>query len=99
MQAESIRIGAAATPFVAGTDASLAFIGQAVAAARADLLVLPEGMLGGYLCGHELDVDGPEIARLCEIAGDTVVCAGFAERGSYSTAVCVSGDGVHGVQR
>src|SRR3954452_18998624 len=99
MQAEPIRIAAAATPFVAGVDASLAVISRVVRSARADLVVLPEGVLGGYLAGHEFDVDGPEIARLCEIAGDTVVCAGFGERGGYSSAVCVSGDGVLGHQR
>ena len=99
MQGEPIRIAAAATPFVAGVDASLALIARIVRSARADLVVLPEGVLGGYLAGHELDIDGPEIARLCEIASDTVVCAGFTECGSYSSAVCVSGDGVLGHQR
>jgi N-carbamoylputrescine amidase len=99
MQGKPIRIAAAATPFVAGIDHSLALIERVVRSARADLLVLPEGVLGGYLTGHELDIDGPEIARLCDIAGDTVVCAGFTERGSYSSAVCVSGDGVLGHQR
>src|SRR4051794_25165939 len=99
MQAEPVRIAAAATPFVAGVDASLALIARIVRSARADLVVLPEAVLGGYLAGDELDVDGPEIARLCEIAGDTVVCAGFGERGGYSSAVCVSGDGVLGHQR
>jgi N-carbamoylputrescine amidase len=99
MQGEAIRVAAAATPFVPGVDASLALIERAVSASRADLVVLPEGVLGGYMVGHELDLDGPEIARLCEIAGDSVVCAGFTERGSYSTAVCVSGDGVLGHHR
>jgi N-carbamoylputrescine amidase len=99
MQVEPIRIAAAATPFVSGMDASLALIARVVASARSDLVVLPEGVLGGYLAGNEIDVDGPEIARLCEIAGDTVVCAGFTERGSYSSAVCVNGDGVLGHQR
>src|SRR4051794_8224360 len=89
MQAEPIRIAAAATPFVPGVNASLALIARAVPSARADLVVLPEGVLGGYLAGEEIDLDGPEIARLCEIAGDTVVCAGFSERGGYSSAICV----------
>jgi N-carbamoylputrescine amidase len=99
MQAEPIKIAAAATPFVPGVEASLALIERSVRSARADLMVLPEGVLGGYLGGAELEVDGPEIARLCEIAGDTVVCAGFAEAGGYSSAVCVNGDGVLGHQR
>jgi predicted amidohydrolase len=49
-----------------------------------------------------LDPDGPEIARLVALAGDTVVCAGYTEAGAgalYSSAVCVSGDGVLGHQR
>src|SRR3954452_2159142 len=67
MQAEPIKIAAAATPFVPGVDASLALISRAVASARADVVVLPEGVVGGYLADEELDLDGPEIARLCEI--------------------------------
>jgi predicted amidohydrolase len=99
MQAEPIKIAAAAAPFVPGVDASTELIRRVVASARADLVVLPEGVLGGYLADGELDLDGPEIARLCEIAGDTVVCAGFGERGGWSSAVCLSGDGVLGHQR
>jgi predicted amidohydrolase len=99
MRGEPTKIAAVATPFIPGVDASLAYIERAVRSARADLVVLPEGVLGGYLTGHEIEVDGPEIARLCEIAGDTVVCAGFNEIGGYSSAVCVSGDGVLGHQR
>ena len=77
------------------------------------LLVLPESALGGYLRepGPEasapdipagLDPDGPEIARLIELAGDVVVCAGYTEAGDgvlYASAVCVNGDGVLGHQR
>jgi predicted amidohydrolase len=99
MQGKPIRVAAVATRFVPGVEAGLALIERAIAAARSDLVVLPEGVLGGYMCGHELDLEGPEIARLCEMAGDTVVCAGFTERGSYSSAVCVSGDGILGHQR
>ena len=49
-----------------------------------------------------IDPDGPEIARLRQAAGDVVVCIGFTERGAhelYSSAVCVSGDGVLGRHR
>src|SRR4051812_17928065 len=99
MHGDPIRIAAAATPYVPGVDPSLAMIERIVASSRAVLVVLPEGVLGGYRSGHEVDVDGPEIARLCEIAGDSVVCAGFTERGSYASAVCVTGDGVLGHQR
>ena len=76
-------------------------------------MVFPECALGGYLRepmpgehGPELppglDPEGPEIARLISIAGDTVVCAGYTEATAdrpFSSAVCVSGDGVLGHHR
>ena len=79
----------------------------------AGLVVFPECTLGGYLreplpgeMGPDLppalDPRGPEIDRLIALAGDTVVCLGYTEAapgGPYSTAVCVSGDGVLGRQR
>lgn len=80
----------------------------------AALLVLPESALGGYLKeataeGEPLDLppalapDGPEIARLARIAGDLAIVAGYTEAGPggelYSSAVCVTGDGVLGHQR
>lgn len=79
----------------------------------ARLVVLPECALGGYLhepVGDEhapvlppaLDPAGPEIARLARLAGDTVVCAGYTEagpHGPYTSAVCVTGDGVLGHHR
>jgi N-carbamoylputrescine amidase len=81
----------------------------------ADLVVFPEAALGGYLYEPidptappelgpppALRRDGPEIARLIRAAGDTVVCAGYSEAGDdgvYSSAVCVSGDGVLGHHR
>ena len=95
-------------------DASLAQIGEAVSRARARgaaLVVFPECALGGYPRGTPGDVDGPsndppalapDGPRLIEIAGDTVVCAGYTEAGPdgpYSSAVCVSGDGVLGRHR
>ena len=50
-----------------------------------------------------LDRDGPHVERLRQIAGDTVVCVGYTEAalggGVYSSAVCVSGDGVLGHHR
>jgi predicted amidohydrolase len=69
------------------------------------MVVLPECAIGGYKTGGEgIALDGPEIARLAAIAGDTVVCAGFTEAtddggAPYSSAVCVSGDGVLGHHR
>ena len=107
---------ALAAPFDRDVDAGLARIERALVHARergAGLLVLPEAALGGYLRepGPDesapdvpvgLDPDGPEIARLIELAGDVVVCAGYTEAGDgglYASAVCVSGDGVLGHQR
>ncbi len=81
----------------------------------AELVVFPESALGGYQWEAHLPAgpvavapppplrsDGEEIARLARIAGPTVVCAGYTEEdagGRYSSAVCVSGDGVLGHQR
>jgi nitrilase len=81
----------------------------------AALVVLPESALGGYLyephvpgapapCAMPpaLHRDGEEIARIAQIAGDVVVCIGYTEHapdGLYSSAVCVSGDGVLGHHR
>jgi len=81
----------------------------------ATLVVLPESSLGGYLyepriagapspCGAPpaLPRDGEIISRLAQIAGDIVVCAGYTEEapgGPYSSAVCVSGDGILGHHR
>jgi len=84
------------------------------------LLVLPEAALGGYLADLSgssdpytaegglppaLRLDGPEIARLAELAGDMVVCAGFCEddpEGSgrrFNAAVAVCGGEVLGSYR
>ncbi|HEX6388772.1 MAG TPA: carbon-nitrogen hydrolase family protein, partial [Solirubrobacteraceae bacterium] len=50
-----------------------------------------------------LEPDGPEIAALIAMAGDTVVCAGYTEAGAegrrYASAVCVDGSGVLGHHR
>jgi predicted amidohydrolase len=112
-----LAVAALAAPFDRDVAAALARIERALADARARgarLLVLPESALGGYLRepGPEesapdvpagLDPDGPEIARLVELAGDVVVCAGYTEAGAdgglYASAVCVSGDGMLGHQR
>lgn len=81
----------------------------------AALVVLPESALGGYLyephvagapapCSAPpaLRRDGDEIARIARMAGDVVVCVGYTEDapgGPYSSAVCVSGDGILGHHR
>lgn len=46
--------------------------------------------------------DGEEIAAIARLAGDVVICVGYTENapgGPYSSAVCVSGDGVLGHHR
>ena len=82
-------------------------------AAGADLVVLPEATLGGYLADlagggdHDLppalDPDGPEIARLVRLAGeDLVVTAGYCEAAGarrYNAAVCVGAGRVLGHHR
>jgi len=81
----------------------------------AELVVFPEATLGGYQFESRhpvmrepvapppaLDPDGDEIARLVALAGPTVVCVGYTEAapgGPYSSAVCVSGDGILGHHR
>lgn len=81
----------------------------------AELVVFPESSLGGYLFETRLpalrppvappptlELDGEEIARLVRLAGPTVVCVGYTEAGPdalYSSAVCLSGDGVLGHHR
>jgi predicted amidohydrolase len=100
-------LAAVAGSFGRDVDRSLDRIAAVVDQARAKgvgMVVLPECALGGYMSGgHGIASDGPEIARLAAIARDTVVCAGFTEAGptgaAYSSAVCVTGDGVLGHHR
>ena len=110
MKARAHKFAAVAGPFNGRPATTLARIERHIASARergASMLVLPECALGGYLradgsTGEPLALDGPEIARLCELAGDLLVCCGFTERGPglpYSSAVCVNGDGVLGHHR
>lgn len=114
-----ITFAAAAHGFVRDLDEDFARIERLLVEARgrgASLLALPEAALGGYLSSlhgelddagpPQLDPDGPEIRRLVELAGDTVVTAGYCERGDadsgglpYNSAVAVSGDGVLGRHR
>jgi len=100
-------LAAVAGSFGRDTGRSLDKIATVVEQARArgaEMVVLPECALGGYLTGGDgITLDGPEIERLAAIASDTVVCAGFTEAapggGAYSSSVCVSGDGVLGHHR
>jgi predicted amidohydrolase len=91
-----------------GCFATIATILDDARRAGADLVVLPEAALGGYLADLSgqgsstsdlppaLAIDGPEIRQLARMAGKMTVCAGFCERDGdrrYNSAVCVH-DGV-----
>jgi predicted amidohydrolase len=74
--------------------------------ARAGLLVLPAGTLGGIPVGtaapHPLDPDGPELRRVRQLAGAMIVCLGYTELDAgrpVNAAVCLHGDGVLGHYR
>jgi nitrilase len=83
--------------------------------AGADLVVLPDAALGGYLSDlgdpdstdlpEPLKLDGPELDRVRRAAGTMVVCIGLAEAvpgdpdRRWNTAVCCSAERVWGVHR
>ncbi|MCW2750025.1 MAG: carbon-nitrogen hydrolase family protein [Aeromicrobium sp.] len=110
-------LGAVAANFGRELDQNFAQIATLVADARHQgvrLLALPEAALGGYLSslGHGddgpdslppiIDLDGPELKKVAEIAGDMTVVLGFCEADAgirYNSAAIVSGDGVIGVHR
>lgn len=107
-------IVAAAAPFGRDIEACFATIERILEQARAHgagLVVLPEAALGGYVESLHggaqpppaLDRDGVELRRLAALAGDVVVCVGFAEDGGggvvHNVAACVSGDGLLGLHR
>jgi N-carbamoylputrescine amidase len=112
----ALTIAAVAAPFDRDIDASFARIAAILAEARAagaELVVLPEAAIGGYVADLQigstveappaLDPAGPELRRLAEMAGDDlVVCAGFCEQadeGRYNAAACVAGGEVLAVYR
>lgn len=111
MRSRVYTFAAVAGAFGGRGEAGLKRIEGAIESARsagASLVVLPECALGGYLRSDgshapPLDLDGPEVARLRRVAGKTVVCLGLTERAPlgrpWSSAVCLSGKGIHGVQR
>jgi N-carbamoylputrescine amidase len=111
---DELVIAAAAASFGRDMDACLHTIETVLDEARshgAGLVVLPEAALGGYvetLHGDAdpppaLSADGPELARVMELAGELTVCVGFCEDGGdgvrHNAAACVSGDGLHGLHR
>lgn len=117
-----LKIAAAAAPFGRDMDACFATIERLIDEARAagaGLLVLPEAALGGYVESLHgdvddpppaLDVDGPELRRVAELAEDMVVAVGFCEAGEpdperpghqvrHNVAALVSGGEVLGIHR
>lgn len=118
MQHASPAIAAIAAPFPRDVEACLdsieRWVGQA-AEQGAQLVAFPECSIGGYLrepdaggAGPVLPValapDGPEIERLCAIAGGAgvMIVAGYSEASDgapYTSAVCVDASGVLGHQR
>lgn len=110
----SIGLAAVAANFGRDLDENLAQIGVLIDEARArgaSLLALPEAALGGYLATLDgsadslppvVDVGGPELARIAELAREMTVVVGLCEAdGSsrYNSAAVVSGDGLLGVHR
>jgi len=110
-----VTIGAVAAHFGRDLPRALAKVARIIADARAagcELVVLPDATLGGYLTDllapdlddlpPPLEDDAPELRQVAELAGDLVVCLGYAERSggaTYNAAVCLSGDGVLGRHR
>src|SRR5262245_15543631 len=110
----AITLGVVSAPFDRDLDADFARIAALIEQARRQgvtLLALPEASLGGYLSDlggsapppPAFALDGPEIARLAELAREMVVCAGYCERTDdgaiYNSVVCVDGSGVLGNHR
>nr|MCW2728283.1 carbon-nitrogen hydrolase family protein [Aeromicrobium sp.] len=111
------HLAAASASFGRDLDQAYAQITSLVAEARANdvrLLALPEAALGGYLStlhtdgdGPDslppiIDLDGPELRKVAEIAGDMTVVLGFCEADAgarYNSAAALTGDGVLGVHR
>lgn len=115
----NVRIGAVAAHFGRDLTRAIAKLEGIVEDARRNgvgLLVLPDATLGGYLSDLRhpdphalppaLDEDSFEIGRMIAMAGEMVVCLGYAEEvvvdgeaRLYNSAVCLSGDGVLGRHR
>jgi predicted amidohydrolase len=113
------RLAAVAAHFGRDIDRALVKIEGIVEDAReagVSLLVLPDATLGGYLADMEhpdpaamppaVSLDGPELRKVAQLAGDMVICVGFTEEVPgdsgilrYNTAVALSGDGVLGTHR
>ncbi|RPE78547.1 MULTISPECIES: carbon-nitrogen hydrolase family protein [unclassified Frondihabitans] len=115
----SITMGAVAAHFGRDVERTLQKLPGILDQARdrgVDLLVLPDATLGGYLLDLQhpgpdslppaVEIDGPEVQAVAELAGDLTVCFGVAERGvesgverRYNSAVCVQGGRILGSHR
>ncbi|MFI6932637.1 carbon-nitrogen hydrolase family protein [Streptomyces sp. NPDC050287] len=112
----TLRMAAVAAEFGRDLEEDFATVERLIKEARAAdvrLLALPEACLGGYLLSLDdsaadegppaLALDGPEIRRLADLAGELTVAAGYCEAGTdgrrYNSVVCVNGDGVLGNHR
>ncbi|WP_123505551.1 carbon-nitrogen hydrolase family protein [Frondihabitans sp. PhB188] len=114
-----ITMGAVAAHFGRDIERTLAKLPGMIDQARErgiDLLVLPDATVGGYLLdmvhpGPEalppaVELDGPEVQAIADMAGDLTLCFGVAERAleggedvRYNSAVCVQGGRVLGTHR
>lgn len=110
-----IGIAAVAAAFGRDLDSCLdriAVILDRARASGADLVVLPDAALGGYLTDFStsdpgslppaMEPDDPWLRKVAGLAGSTVVCIGYCESSEglrYNSAVCLTGDGVLGVHR
>lgn len=112
-------MGAVAAHFGRDVERTLAKLPGVIEQARergVDLLVLPDATVGGYLLdlvhpGPEalppaVEMDGPEVRAVADLAGDMTICFGVAEREladgedvRYNSAVCVQGGRVLGTHR
>lgn len=110
-----LTLAACAAHFTADLDYDLRRVAAILTEARdagADLVVLPQGTLGGYLADLRdpdpaglpptLDRDDEIFQQLRELAGSLTVCLGFSELAGerrFHTAVCLTGDGILGWHR
>lgn len=113
MKREMRRFAAVAAPFGRDLESCFDAIAESLMQARqsgSQLVVFPECTLGGppgIAPGIDpsppgLAADGPEVQRLADLAGETIVCAGFSERtraGLFSTTACVHAGELLGLHR
>ncbi|SNY66101.1 carbon-nitrogen hydrolase family protein [Paractinoplanes atraurantiacus] len=109
------RIAAAAAHFGRDIEYDLGRIGKLIGDARqagADLLVLPDAAIGGYLADLRrpdpdalppaFTADDAVLRRVAALAREMVVCVGYCEADGddrYNAAICLSGDGILGRHR